>query len=62
MYKDIRTEHNQDQLNHGKYPQENYDMILRAIQSECIFLQKITKNTGDVFSGVEKPLQETFLP
>ena len=34
----------------------------RSIQSEWVFLQHITTNTGDVFAGVDKMIQETFLP
>ena len=33
----------------GKYPQESYAMLVRAIQSEWVFLQYVTDNTGDVF-------------
>ena len=32
------------------------------IQSEWIFLQQVTNNTGDTFSGVEKLLWGIFLP
>ena len=57
----------------GKYPQESYAAVARAIQSEWIFLQLVTKNTvdvlqyvtkntGDEFVGVDKMFQETFLP
>ena len=45
----------------GKYPQEIYAEVVRAIQSEWIFLQCVTKNIGYMFAGVEKLLQETFL-
>ena len=45
----------------GKHPQESYSTVERAIQSELIFLQHVTWYTGDVFTGVEKILQETFL-
>ena len=37
-------------------------MVVRAIQSEWIFLQRVTWYTGDTFLGVEKILLETFLP
>ena len=33
-----------------------------AIQSEWIFLQRVTWDTGDVFAGVDKMIRETFLP
>ena len=46
----------------SKHPQESYSTVERAIQSELIFLQHVTWYTGDVFTGVEKILQETFLP
>ena len=38
----------------GKYPQESYAIVVRAIQSEWIFLQRVTWDTGDPFAGVEK--------
>ena len=37
-----------------KYPQESYAAVVRAIQLEWIFLQHVTKNTGDAFAGVDK--------
>ena len=46
----------------GKYHQEIYDKVVRAIQSECIFIQHVTWETGDSFKGVEKMIRETFLP
>ena len=46
----------------GKYPQDSYAAVVRTIQSEWIFLQRITWDTGDAFTGVEKMIQETFLP
>ena len=46
----------------GKYPQEIYAAVVRAIQSEWIFLQRVTWDTGDAFAGVEKMIRETFLP
>ena len=36
--------------------------MVRAIQSECIFLQHVTWDTGDAFTGVEKMIPETFFP
>ena len=36
--------------------------MVRAIQSEWIFLQCVTWDTRDAFVGVEKMIQETFLP
>ena len=46
----------------GGNPQESDAVVVCVIQSERIFLQHGTKNTGDAFSGVEKMLWETFLP
>ena len=43
-----------------KYPQESYSAVVRAIQSELICLQRVTWDTGDVFTGVEKMIQEFF--
>ena len=45
-----------------KYPQEIYATVVRAIQSEWIFLKRVTNNTGDAFSGEGKMIQETILP
>ena len=36
--------------------------MVRAIQQEWIFLQHVTWDTGDTFTGVEKVILETFLP
>ena len=46
----------------GKYPQESYAGVVRAIQSEWIFIQCVTWDTGDAFAGVEKMIWELFLP
>ena len=35
--------------------------MVRAIQSEWIFLQRVTWDTGDAFAGVEKMIQENVL-
>ena len=35
-----------------KYPQEIYDTVVRVIHLEWIFLQRMTKNTGYVFTWV----------
>ena len=45
----------------GKYPQESYAAVVHAIQSEWIFIQHVTWDTGDAFAGVEKIIRETFL-
>ena len=45
-----------------KYPQESYATVVRAIQSEWIFIQRVTWDTGDAFTGVKKMIQENFLP
>ena len=46
----------------GKHSQDSYSTVVCAIQLECIFLQWMKKYTGYAFTGVEKLLQETFLP
>ena len=38
----------------GKYPQESYTAVLYEIQSEWIFIQHVTWDTGDAFAGVDK--------
>ena len=48
--------------NAGKYPQQSYNTVAHAIQSQWIFLQHITWETGYALAGVEKMLRETFLP
>ena len=45
----------------GKYPQESYIAVLRVIQPEWVFLQRVTWDTGDTFAGVDKMSRETFL-
>ena len=45
-----------------KYHQESYSVAALAIQSEWIFLQRVTKDTGQAFAGLETFLRETFLP
>ena len=45
-----------------KYPQEIYAAVVRTIQLKWIFIQRITKNSGSVFAGVNKIIRETFLP
>ena len=44
----------------GKYPQDIYSAAAHAIQSEWIFLQRVTWDTGDTFFGVENMLQGFF--
>ena len=46
----------------GKYPQESYAAVVCVIQSEWIFLQCVTWDTGYAFTGVEKMVRETFFP
>ena len=46
----------------GKYPQDSSATVVRDIQPEWIFLQCVTWDTGDSFTGVEKMIHETFLP
>ena len=45
----------------GKYPQERYSTVVSTIQSECIFTEWVTWDTGNTFAGEEKIIQETFL-
>ena len=46
----------------GKYSHESYAAVVSEIQSDCIFIQRITWYTGDSFMGVEKIIREKFLP
>ena len=45
----------------GKYHQESYAMVVRAIQSELTFLQRVMKNKVYEFMEVKKMLWDTFL-
>ena len=45
-----------------KYTQESYAAVVRAIKSEWIFIQCVTWDTGDAFTGVKEIIRETFLP
>ena len=44
------------------YPQESYTAVARAVQLEWIFLQRVVKDTGQAFTGLERVLQDNFLP
>ena len=45
-----------------KYPRESYTAAARAVQSEWIVLKHMMKDMGQALKGLEKVLQETFLP
>ena len=45
-----------------KYHQESYPVVAFAFQVDWIFLQHVMKDTGQAFTGLEKVVQETFLP
>ena len=45
----------------GKYLQEIYAVVVHTIQSEWIFLQRVTKNTGETFAVVEIMIRRTSL-
>ena len=45
-----------------KYPQKSYAAVSHVVQSEWIFLQRVMKDTGKAFTGMEKGLQKTFFP
>ena len=51
-----------DHQNSGEISRGSYAVVVCAIQSEWIFLQWATKDTGYLFSGVENIFHETFLP
>ena len=44
-----------------KYNQESYAVVVRAIQPECIFLQRVIEYMGHMFAGMEKLTQEILL-
>ena len=46
----------------GKYLQESYAAVVRAIQLKWTFFQSAKQDTGQAFAGVKKFMQETFLP
>ena len=45
-----------------KYTQGSYAAVDRVVQLEWIFLQCVTKDTGQELTGMEKVLRENFLP
>ena len=45
-----------------KYPQKSYATVVRDIQSEWIFVQRVTNNKGDKFEGVKKLLWGNIFP
>ena len=46
----------------GKYLHNIYAAVIHEIQTDRIFLQRVIKDTGKAFSGVEKVLQGFVLP
>ena len=61
IYADVGEKINTIRKTTGKYPQESYSTVVSSIQSECIFPERVTWDTGDSFVGVEKNIWETFL-
>ena len=45
----------------GQYPQESYAAVVHAIQSEWIFIQRVTWDMGDAFAVVDKMIRGSFL-
>ena len=45
-----------------EYPQVSYAVVVCLVQLEWIFLERVKKDTGYTFAGVDKLLWETFLP
>ena len=43
------------------YPQQSYAAVACVVQSKWIFLQRVKKDTGQVFMVLERVLRETFL-
>ena len=46
----------------GGFPQGSYSVVVVEIQSEWIFLQSMTKDTGHLFLGVKKIMWGKKLP
>ena len=44
----------------NKYPQESYSAVDHAVQSEWIFLQHVSKYTGQAFTGLKMFCGKTF--
>ena len=44
------------------YPQEINVAVAHTVQLEWIFLQRVKKDAGQALTGLERFLQETFLP
>ena len=45
----------------GNYTHQSSTMVISVIQSECIFLKRVTKDTGQAFVGLEKFMQQDVL-
>ena len=61
-YADVGEKHRHDQQNCREVPPGELLNSGMFIQSECIFLQHVTWDTGNAFKGVEKMIRKTFLP
>jgi hypothetical protein len=44
------------------YPQSAYTALLRSLQQEWHFFQRVVKDIGDAFTDVEKAISQYFLP
>ncbi len=45
-----------------KYPQSAYSGLQKSLQQEWQFVQRVVKDVGEEFEGIEKALARTFLP
>ena len=45
-----------------KHPQSAYAGLLKSLQQEWAFMQRVTLGVHDSFGPVEKALKETFVP
>ena len=45
-----------------RYPQTAYAGLAHSLQSEWMYLQRVTSNAGESFDGVERAIKEEFVP
>ena len=56
------AEHPYNQQKRGDTSSGNLPTVVHKIQSEWIFPQRVEKNMGEAFAGVERMILKTFFP
>ena len=45
-----------------RFPQTAYAGLVKALQNECTYLQRVTTGSGSLYAPIEKAITENFLP